>query len=163
VIVAFPQAEPAVGALRAAHDASAPLGVPAHVTLLFPFVPVEDLTDGDLDALRAICAAEPAFDVVFRQVRRWPTVIWLDPEPAEPFRRLTEAIVARWPQRLPYGGLHPTITPHLTIVEGDPLVFDAAQQQVVGQLPISARADQVQLIAFDGARYVVHARFPFGT
>ena len=38
VIVPVPEAEPAVGGLRAALDRAAVWGVPAHVTLLYPFV-----------------------------------------------------------------------------------------------------------------------------
>jgi hypothetical protein len=38
VVVPVPEAEPRVGALRTALDPSAALGVPAHVTILYPFV-----------------------------------------------------------------------------------------------------------------------------
>src|SRR6185312_14804244 len=48
LIVAVPEAETAVGALRREHDSSAALGVPAHVTILFPFLPPERV---DQDAL----------------------------------------------------------------------------------------------------------------
>ena len=37
LIVEVPEAEPAVGALRLEHDRSAARGVPAHITILFPF------------------------------------------------------------------------------------------------------------------------------
>src|SRR5215216_5253276 len=42
LIVAVPEAEPLVGGWRLRYD-DASLGVPAHVTLLFPFMPAEEL------------------------------------------------------------------------------------------------------------------------
>jgi hypothetical protein len=39
LIVEVPEAESAVAGLRAHLDASAPLGIPAHFTVLYPFMP----------------------------------------------------------------------------------------------------------------------------
>jgi hypothetical protein len=39
LIVEVPEAEPDVARLRERLDASAPLGIPAHITVLFPFMP----------------------------------------------------------------------------------------------------------------------------
>ena len=39
LLVPIPEAEPIVAELRLEHDAIAARGVPAHVTVLFPFVP----------------------------------------------------------------------------------------------------------------------------
>ena len=36
LLVAVPEAEPLVGALRLVHDPSAAVGVPAHITILLP-------------------------------------------------------------------------------------------------------------------------------
>ena len=55
LIVAVPEVEPLVGDWRSRYD-NATLGVPAHVTLLFPFVPAAQLDDvllGELEALFA--------------------------------------------------------------------------------------------------------------
>ena len=41
LVVAVPDAEPVVGHLMLRLDANAVLGVPAHVTVLFPFVPAD--------------------------------------------------------------------------------------------------------------------------
>ena len=65
VIVAVPQAEPAVGELRLRHTYDAPLGLPPHVTLLYPFVPPAELTEDVEERLARLIAAAPAFDVVF--------------------------------------------------------------------------------------------------
>jgi len=43
--------------------------------------------------------------------------MWLDPEPALPFRDLTNAVWRMFPQHPPYGGAHPDLIPHLTLAE----------------------------------------------
>ena len=91
LIVAVPEAEALVGAWRKRYD-NASLGIPAHVTLLFPFVPSEKANDTLLAKLRALFAAQPAFSFSLPRVARFPEVAWLAPEPATPFRRLTELI-----------------------------------------------------------------------
>jgi len=44
-IVRVPEAEPCVGALRERFDASVKLGVPAHITVLVPFMSPERITE----------------------------------------------------------------------------------------------------------------------
>ena len=41
LIIEVPEAEPAVRWHRERLDANAPLGIPAHITVLFPFMPPE--------------------------------------------------------------------------------------------------------------------------
>jgi hypothetical protein len=43
LIIEVPEAEPAVRQHRERLDASAPLGIPAHITVLFPFMPPETI------------------------------------------------------------------------------------------------------------------------
>ncbi len=64
LIIAVPEAEPVVGEWRERYD-NARLGVPAHVTLLFPFVALEKLDDALLAELRELFASQPAFSFSF--------------------------------------------------------------------------------------------------
>src|SRR6185312_17562283 len=59
LIVVVPEAEPAVRELRLAHDWSAALGVPAHITILFPFAaPAEIDEAGIADVVASVRAFE---------------------------------------------------------------------------------------------------------
>src|SRR5690242_3716091 len=71
LIVAVPEAEPAVAALRTAYDPAASWGVPAHVTVLYPFLPPDRLDAVVRAAVREAVAAVPAFDLVFGRTRRF--------------------------------------------------------------------------------------------
>jgi len=148
LIVAVPEAEPAVAALRAAYDPAASWGVPAHVTVLYPFLPPDRIDAGVHTALRETVAAVPAFDLVFERTRRFgDQVLWLAPEPDAPLRALTAAVWARFPQTPPYGGQFADVIPHLTVTDGQPPeVMDAAADRVRPWLPIAARVRAVRLM-----------------
>src|SRR3954464_4409327 len=77
--------------LRERMDQSAADGVPAHITLIYPFMPPSDLKDDVRRKIEDTVSAEPSFPFVLRAVGRFPEVVWLEPEPDEPFRRLTKA------------------------------------------------------------------------
>jgi 2'-5' RNA ligase len=102
VVIAFPKASAAVDGWRERTCSDRPsIGIPPHVTLLFPFVPAEQVDDVVVAELRRLFAATSPFAVTFRELRRWPEMVYLAPEPPEPFARLTETIVERWPQYPP--------------------------------------------------------------
>ncbi|HYI21334.1 MAG TPA: 2'-5' RNA ligase family protein [Candidatus Limnocylindrales bacterium] len=136
-----------VGRLRDRMDPSAAQGVPAHVTLLYPFKPPEALKDDVRRAVEQIVAAEPAFPFRLTAVGRWPNVVYLEPDPAEPFRRLTLALAAAFPDFPPYEGAHANVVPHLTIAQDVPEDYLAAAQHALpGMLPIRDFAREAWLI-----------------
>jgi hypothetical protein len=154
LIVPVPEAEPAVGALRLAHDPSAALGVPAHVTILFPFAPPETLDEA---AVAELLGRFPAFDFVLDRIERFEDgegAVWLHPEPSAPFVDLTAAVAQRWPDHPPYEGAFDEPIPHLT-VSTQPIDLDVA-------LPIPCRARVVVLIeeAEEDGRWLERRVFP---
>lgn len=144
--VVAPWLEHSVGA-RPSH------GVPPHVTLLFP-------CPNEPEAMAEVLAEADAFEVEFREVRRFPGVVYLAPEPAKPFADLTRVLWQRFPDWPPYEGAHPTITPHLTVAWGAKL--DEAEEAVAASLPFRGRAHQAVLLArVESERWEPVARFPF--
>jgi 2'-5' RNA ligase len=147
VVVPVPEAEPRVGALRAALDPSAALGVPAHVTIMFPFVPPARLDDGVLAALGEVLAAAPPFEIEFSKVAWFEDVLWWAPEPAAPFVALTHAVASRFDLR-PYEGAHgDDVVPHLTIGHGAPIErMRAAEAEVAAGPPVRATVRSARLM-----------------
>lgn len=96
-VVTVPAAESLVGTLRDRFDASAKLGVPAHITVLFPFMPPEDITPDILDQAQAALSAVPSFGFSLANMGRFPTTAYLSPTPAEPFIALTVALTKCFP------------------------------------------------------------------
>src|SRR5690348_10998747 len=91
LVVALPEAEPVVGPHRARLDASAALGAPAHVTVLFPFLPADELDDGVLERVTRAVGAVSRFSYALRKTTWFDGVVWLAPDGDRPFRRLTAA------------------------------------------------------------------------
>ena|SRR5918996_1931582 len=148
VVVPVPEAEPHVEALRAALDPSAALGVPAHVTIMFPFLPPARIDDDVLTALGGVLAAAPAFEVGFERVAWFgEDVVWWAPEPADPFVELTAAVGARFGLR-PYDGAHgEDVVPHLTVGHGAPLPqLRAAAADVAAGPPVRATVRSARLM-----------------
>jgi 2'-5' RNA ligase len=162
VVVTVPDAEPAVGEWRLRHTHDAPAGMPPHVTLLFPFVPAERVDEVE-EPLAGLVAVAPAFDLAFRRTARFPEVLYLDPEPAEPFLTLTAAIAAEWPEHAPYEGAFDTVIPHLTVAESrDPAVLDRIAAEVEPHLPVQTRVREASLFVEDDGRWREHTRLPLG-
>ena len=167
LIVEVPEAAEAVDGWRERTSAAKPSGgVPAHVTLLFPFVPAPEIDDALLAELRTLFGGFRAFTFELQRLQRLPSVLYLAPEPPEPFVHLTEALVASYPDYPPYDGIFDSIIPHVTVAEGEPEVLDEAERDIRQALPITARADEVTLIEEvepDQARWQVRARIPLGS
>ncbi|MET8132398.1 2'-5' RNA ligase family protein [Streptomyces sp. NPDC005251] len=160
LVVRVPEAEPAVRVWRDRLGPSARAAVPAHVTVLFPFLH-ESRLDGDtLAAIDGVIGRHRPFEVRFERCGRFQGILYLAPEPGTPFRRITEAIVRRWPEIPPFGGQFDDIVPHLTIVQGqDDAVLDEAEADLRGRLPITARVSSVDLIVHDGSQWQQRAAF----
>ncbi|GAB3571861.1 2'-5' RNA ligase family protein [Amycolatopsis endophytica] len=129
--------------------------VPAHVTVLYPFVPPASIDAGTVADLEAALVGIESFDCAFSQVGWFgQDVVWLAPEPDEHFRMLTQAVCERFPAHPPYGGEHPDTVPHLTVADhrtSDPHTRRQAAAVLAEALPIAARISRVRLVAGDDA------------
>jgi 2'-5' RNA ligase len=163
LVVEVPEAEPLVSDWRAKYDWSAQRGVPAHITLLYPFVPTERVDDGLARDLRELFAAQPAFSFRLTRVARFPEVAWLAPEPSHPIAALIELIVERYPDYPPYEGIHDEVTPHLTVAEGGVELQDEVDAALTPSLPIEARAQSVShLLEGENGWWSLGQRYPLG-
>ena len=150
LLVAVPAAEPAVAAHRGHLDPSAAWGVPAHVTVLFPFLPVPSIDDLVLARAAAAIASVPRFVVTFPRTRWFGSdVLWLEPEPVSAFDDLIAAVMVAFPQCPPYGGEYGVPTAHLTIGRNAASVdeLESAEGAVAPHLPIEQGVASVLLMA----------------
>jgi 2'-5' RNA ligase len=167
LIVLVPEAEALVKPFRDRHDPAAAAGMAAHITVLYPFCPPQDLAESHLDILRACLAGFAPFQFALRKTGRFPGVLYLTPDPEQPFRQLTTAISERFPDFPPYGGKYPDTAPHLTIAQiaDEPELervageFASASQ---GKLPIHAMASQVALMENGSGRWQVSTQLRLG-
>jgi 2'-5' RNA ligase len=130
-----------------AFDAAA--GVPAHLTLLYPFVAPERLDCSVRRTLAAVAASHPAFDYSLTGQATWPDTVYVAVDPVEPFVRLQVALAQAFPAFPIYGrdaGFE--FVPHVTITEGK-AVGEATLREgrAWAALPRHARATHLEVIA----------------
>jgi len=168
LLVLVPEADALVKSFRDRYDPSAAAGMPAHITLLYPFKSPDELDEAVLDDLRHCFESYAPIKFSLGSIRRFPVeVLYLAPEPAEPFRQLTLAIWDRYPETPPYSGKWPDIVPHLSVawltderqLEDVTNDFVAAAQE---KLPIVAKATEVALMDNRSGRWQVRAMFTLG-
>ncbi len=140
-------AEPLAAPLRPRWQPPPEPGIPPHVTLLYPFVPADRIDLTHLTRLGDLFGRQPPFDVRYERLARFPGVLYLAPEPAEPFVSLTERIVGLYPDYPPYAGQHAEIVPHLSLVQSPDETVLAAAEEEAGAAPVAARADEAWLMA----------------
>ncbi len=168
LVVPLPELESLVGPWRSRFDAEV-TGVPAHITVLVPWIPPDELTEADLDAVGQLAKSWEPFEVSFAEFRVFPVtdgpnVHWLAPELADPFIGLTDDVMTCWPEYPPYGGAFGAEpVPHLTLsstAADDELaeLFEAIRPQ----LPIRTRASELSVLEVRGGVCRTRASFRLG-
>ena len=90
------------------------MDIPAHVTLLGPFMPVERIDETVRAQLRALFARHEPIDISLTSVRRFPGVLYLGLEPDAACRALADDLAAAFPEFPPYGGRFEHVVHHVT-------------------------------------------------
>ena len=148
LIIEVPEAETAVAAWRERLDPQAALGVPAHITVLFPFAAPDRLDGSPIATLSRLVATTASFEFhLTRTAWFGDTTLWLAPEPAAPFKQLTQLLSGAFPAYPPYAGQFDDVVPHLTIGDhGAQQQFLDAERDMQQHLPISATARAISLM-----------------
>jgi 2'-5' RNA ligase len=162
LVLLTPDLDDRFGDLRAVHDPAARQGMPAHLTVLYPFMDPVKLNATRrarlADALRGFVGLE----LVFSKLGRFPEVLWIAPEPAEATVAMTRAIAAAFPDYPPYGGQFETVIPHVTVAMGEGLDLGALEPEVRRRLspPVVQRIEAVSLFTTVRRRWREVDRFP---
>jgi 2'-5' RNA ligase len=168
LVVLVAEVEALVKPFRDWYDPSAAAGMPAHITLLYPFKPPGEINELVLEDLRQCFATFAPFQFSLGSIRRFPGAIYLAPEPDEPFRQLTLAVYERYTETPPYGGKWPDVIPHLSVAAR---VTDEQQldriannfcQVSQGKLPIHATVMDVLLMDNRAGHWLTRETFSLG-
>jgi len=167
LIVPLPELEPVVAQWRARFDTRFE-NVPAHVTVLVPWIPPDELTEADLDLLGQLTKGWQPFEVTFAgfgcfEVGDGRTVQFLEPKPVDEFMALTEDLSTVWPEYPPYGGQFPEVVPHLTV--GDGVTGEQADElraAVEPALPVRTTARELLAVEVRADQASIRRRFRLG-
>ena len=167
LVILVPEAEAVVGRLRQRYDPSAAVGMPAHITLNYPFLPGEPVNAATIDQLRDLFSRFPPLRFSLVEARQFFDTVYLAPQPSEPFMELIQAVVTQYPQSPPYGGLFAEVVPHLSLAQSE----NAAELELVlrefapgadGRLPIDGFAREVWLMDNQNGRWEKRLAFRLG-
>jgi 2'-5' RNA ligase len=147
LVLLTPALDDRFGDLRAVHDPAARQGMPAHATVLYPFMDPKLITPQVRARLAEAIAGAGRLELTFAKAGRFPEALWLAPEPTGPMVALTRAIAAAFPDYPPYGGQFETVIPHVTIAMGEGLDLGALEPEVRRRLspPIVQSVESVSL------------------
>lgn len=142
LLIEVPEAEPLVGPWRERYDPVTVRGIPAHITVLWPFVPPAELDAAVIERLGMVLAHVKPFAFLLADIDEFSGVLWLRPEPDDPFKALTRALWRAFPDFPPCGGAFPDPQPHLTVgLVDSPLAQAAVHRELsnafTGGLPVS--------------------------
>lgn len=146
LVLLTPELEPRIADLRARHDPAARQGMPAHVTVLYPFIPPDRIGPDQRSRLAAVIRQFQAFELTFSNIGRFPEVLWIAPEPVETVAALVHALAEAFPDYPPYGGQFETVIPHVTVAHGEGLDLGALEPELRGRLSPPMR-QQVRAVA----------------
>jgi|ERR1700681_2538788 len=151
LILPVPDAELLLVDWRERYDPAAAVGVPAHITLLYPFVP-PPLGDVVLDDLATLFNAVDAFTVRFHRLRRFAQTLYVEPDDGGCIKSIIAEVTRRWPEHKPYGGRYDDVVPHLTVADNKPQqLLNDIERAVAPHLPLETRLFEAWLIVSDEA------------
>jgi 2'-5' RNA ligase len=140
-------------------------GVPAHMTLLHPFVEPDELGAEVRASLGAIAARHRPFDYRLSGMATWPLAVYVAVRPVDPFVRLQRDLQAAFPEFPIYGEPDDfRFVPHVTIADRDHVTEPGlAADRAWAALPRPARATAIELIGTHAAgRWHLIWRLPLG-
>jgi 2'-5' RNA ligase len=135
--------------LRRRTVGDAVIGLPAHLTMLYPFVEPDRLDAGVRRRLAAVAAATTPFEYRLARAATWPDTVYVAVDPIEPFVALQRRLGAAFPG-FPIYGTDPgfEFVPHVTIAEGAPVGDRATHDDPAWHsLPRSGVAASIEVIA----------------
>jgi hypothetical protein len=157
--------------LAVAHRELYPERIPEHIpfslTLLYPWLPAAEVTEGELERMRLFFRARPPLEFQLTRVTEFAGLVaYAVPEPDGELRETMRALWAMYPQCPPYGRPGSDPPPHATLTRyanPDNASFEQAKERVEPLLPVNCLVTEVTLQEeYELDRMRVRATFPLG-
>lgn len=163
LILPVPAAEPAVGLWRERHDGWAARGIPAHITIVSPFLDPGQVDGAALRRLAGLLEAVARPQLRLSAVGWVGGVVYLKPEDTDPLQALAHAVEDGWPElrrRLRRPRLY-----HLTVARRQgPQGYRRVREALSQHLPLPALLEEARLYAIrDANDPVLLGRFRVGS
>jgi hypothetical protein len=162
LVIPVPAAEALLASVGTRYPGTVRDGVPAHVSLLYPFVATADLDEHVTTALQELLVEQVPIPVDFVECYRRGGFVALRPAPSDGLTELLSRTHRRWPDVVPYRGVYRDLEPHLTVaMRCSEQTAVRIEQEATAKLPIRAELREAWLLAFEG-QWTLRGRFKFG-
>jgi len=151
LVVLVPEADELVSPFRAQYDPAAAVGVPAHITINYPFQLDQSNKRQQISKLEDVLSCFASFRFSLAEIRQFPNSIYLAPDPEDKFKELSNKVLEHFPESPPYCGKFDEVIPHLTVAEVEyPEDIATILKKFVfaskGELPIRSEVKEVLLM-----------------
>ncbi len=167
IVVELPELDVVLDEYRRELDPCRRWGMPAHLTVLYPFVPPTDLDQSILSTLRTVATKVRPFEGEFDDFGWFADpVVWLGTSQRSLFGSLIREMMNAFPECPPYGGAFDEIIPHVTIGESNEAdLLRAAIDAIRPQLPLKSMVTSLSLMEGSTAAgsWRVLERVPLGS
>jgi 2'-5' RNA ligase superfamily len=161
LVIPVPAADALLGSVGARYPGTVRAGLPAHVSLLYPFVVAAKLDERVTTALHELFVEQVPIPVDFVACYRRGGFVALHPAPSDHLKELMARIWRRWPDVVPYEGAYADLEPHVTIaMRCSEQLAVRIEQEVTAELPIRAELREAWLLAY-GGQWILRNRFEF--
>lgn len=164
LVIPVPEADPALAAVGSRYPGLVRDGLPAHLTVLYPWLPGTDVDDYARRSCAALAASVEPAEAVFREIGVHPGMVFLRPADPGPADRLIAGARDRWPALPPYGGKYPDSPAHVTLALGElsPEEIAGVRELVEPLLPIRSPLAELRLVALGPDGWLATDRWPLG-
>jgi hypothetical protein len=140
--------------------------IPFSLTLHYPWLPADEVTEAELARLRRFFVGRPRLEFQLTHVSEFPGVVaYAVPEPDEELRATMRALWAMYPEFPPYGEPGSDPPPHATLgrYEGPtPITLEQAKERVEPLLPVHGMINEATLQEeYEPNRLRIRETFPF--
>lgn len=164
LVLLVPELAPLIDDIRARHDPAWRQGMPAHLTVLYPFMDPVKIGPTQRGRLAEVFHSFAPFELKFARIGRFPEALWLAPEPAEAVVAMVRAVAEAFPDYPPYRGQFETVIPHVTVAQGEGLDLAALEPELRRRLaqPVRVEVGAVALFTTVRRRWREVDRFLLG-
>jgi hypothetical protein len=165
LICRTPEAERYIAHHRQRFDPSARRNVPAHVTILYPFMAPQLVDAGVLASLQRVADSVPRFNYRMARTERFPVALYLAPDPGDSFSALIDGVFRAFPDYPPFEGKFDTVVPHITVAHGDEPLLCELEVELRIALPaggVAAHCNELVLIENASGRWEEMQAFALG-
>ncbi|MHA6798789.1 2'-5' RNA ligase family protein [Bounagaea algeriensis] len=161
LVLPVPEADPVLTTVSQGYP-EAVRDVPAHISLLYPFLDADALDEQHINMLDDIFRTQPPVPVTLSECRRQEDGFVYLPATNDELTTLTETVRARWPEAVPHERRANVAEPHVTVAMQAPEESATRiQATVTAALPMVTVLQEAWLVVFSGTRWHVREHFSF--